>query len=107
MNKRIVALFGAVAVVGVGVLVWTGVIPPKTGVEGTIGVANRYQTEQISGSDVVLSDSELNDVLQSDVFHRLVTNPEFRKTVTSENFKSLVASEEFNRLGIPLARTAR
>jgi hypothetical protein len=98
MNKRIGALFGVVAVVGVGVLVWTGVLPPKVGVEGTIGVANRYQAEQISGNDVVLEPSELNDVLQSDVFHRLATNAEFRKVVTNENFKAFVASEEFSRL---------
>jgi hypothetical protein len=78
--------------------VWKGVIPPRAGVEGTIGVANRYQSEQISGADVVLDPAQLNDIIQSDVFHRLAKNPEFKKIVADDNFKSIVASEEFSRL---------
>lgn len=98
MNKRVFAIFGVVVAVGVGALIWKGVIPPKNGVEGTIGVANRYQTQQISNNDVAIDPSALNDLLQSDVVHRLAKDPEFRKMVTSESYKSLVATGEFQRL---------
>ena len=98
MNKRLFGLFGVVAAVGVGVLVWKGVIPPKNGAQGTIGVANRYQSEQIAASDVAIDPTALNDLLQSDVIHRLAKDPEFKKVVTSESFKSLAASGEFQRL---------
>lgn len=98
MNKRIYLLLGTVAIVGIGVLVWKGVNPPKDSVEGTIGAANRSQSEQITGADVVLDPTQMNDIIQSDVFHRLARNPEFKKIVANENFKSIVAREEFSRL---------
>jgi chromatin remodeling complex protein RSC6 len=98
MNKRGFVLLGVIAAAGIGGLVWKGVIPPKSGVQGSIGAATRYQSEQIANSDVVVDPTALNDLLQSDVIHRLAKDPEFRKMVTSESFKSLAASGEFQRL---------
>ena len=89
---------GAVVAVGIGIAFATGLIPPKSGMEGTIGVAQRVQTDQIAAGDVAIDPAALNDIIQSDVVHRLAKDPEFRKVVADQSFKNTVAAGEFQRL---------
>ena len=47
-----------VAVVGIAIAHFAGIIPPKSGLEGTIGAAKRYTATQITDKDVVLAQVE-------------------------------------------------
>ena len=57
-----------VAVVGLAAAHFAGIIPPKSGLEGTIGAAKRYQATQITDKDVVLQDPQVQALIQSDLF---------------------------------------
>ena len=96
-TKRIVIGLGVVIAIALGIASFTGVIPPKNGVMGTIGAAKRYQTTQISAGDVTLTDAEMQDLLQSDVFHQLVTDANFREVMRtqSESFRTVLLDKQF------------
>jgi len=52
MNRwRLILGLVVVAVAGIAVAHYTGVFPPKSGLEGTIGAAKRYQATQITDKD--------------------------------------------------------
>ena len=87
-----------VAVVGLAVAHFTGIIPPKSGLEGTIGAAKRYQATQITDRDVVLADPQVQALLQSDLFHKVIATPEFKKLSQSEEFWKLVTTSDFQRI---------
>ena len=93
----IVGLVG-VAVVGIGVAHFMGIIPPKSGLEGTIGAAKRYQATQITDKDVVLADPQVQALLQSDLFHKVIATPEFQKLSQSQEFWHLVTTADFQRM---------
>ncbi|HEX3112019.1 MAG TPA: hypothetical protein VHU20_02015, partial [Candidatus Eisenbacteria bacterium] len=99
-TKRIVIGLGVVIAIALGIASFTGVIPPKNGVMGTIGAAKRYQTTQISAGDVTLTDAEMQDLLQSDVFHQLVTDANFREVMRtqSESFRTVLLDKQFRDL---------
>jgi hypothetical protein len=98
MNKRNVVILGTLLVAAViGIVYWKGIYPPRTGVEGTIGAANRYQSQQIAESDVVLKDQAVQAFIQSDTFRKLAANPEFAKTAESASFQELAKSEAFRK----------
>src|SRR5882672_9065685 len=87
-----------VAVVGIAVAHFTGIIPPKSGVEGTIGAAKRYTATQINDKDVVLQDPQIQALLQSDLFHKVIATPEFKKLSQSDEFWRLVTTADFRRI---------
>ena len=99
MNKRnlILAAVMVVAVV-IGYVAVSGKYPPKDGTQGAIGAANRYQAQQISGSDVSLKDAKIQAFLQTDVFHKVATNPKFRAAVTNPKFQAIAKSQGFQKL---------
>jgi hypothetical protein len=72
-----VGLLAAMAIVVYAVAGW----PPmaKNDTQGAIGVAKKYQAEQISEQDVVLADQDVQNFLQTDFFYQLVTDPDFQK----------------------------
>ncbi len=90
-NKRMLIVAGAVVVIAaaIGFAAWTGLYPPKDGVEGAIGAANRYQAQQIGAGDVSLEDSRIQAFLQTDTFHKIATNAQFRKLVRNQHFQEL------------------
>jgi hypothetical protein len=63
------------------------------GTEGTIGAANRYQSEQITGADVSLDDPTMASFIQSDTFRKLASSAEFRQAIKSEDFQQALRSE--------------
>ncbi|HEY2924121.1 MAG TPA: hypothetical protein VGJ98_04075, partial [Candidatus Eisenbacteria bacterium] len=86
-----------VGVVGLAVAHFTGIIPPKSGLEGTIGAAKRYQATQITDKDVVLADPQIQALLQSDLFHKVIATPEFKKLARNAEFWQLVTTADFRR----------
>ena len=78
-KSRIIVGLVVVAVAGIAVARYAGVFPPKFGFEGTIGAAKRYQATQITDKDVVLQDPQIQALLQSDLFHKVIATPEFKK----------------------------
>ena len=99
-TKRIVIGLGVIIAIALGIASFTGVIPPKNGVMGTIGAAKRYQTTQISAGDVTLTDADMQDLLQSDLFHQLVTDANFREVMRtqSESFRTVLMDKQFRDL---------
>lgn len=85
-RKGILVAVAAVAAIAIGYFAVNGWPPVDQGAEGTVGAAKRYQAEQIKTEDVILKDAELQQVLQSQAFHRLVNDPAALKAVTSGAF---------------------
>jgi len=95
-GNRIAVIVGVIIVVAVvGFLALRGHYPPKSGTEGTIGAAQRYTAQQISGQDVTLESPEVQAFLQSDTFHKLATNAEFRQCVTDQAFGKALENKTF------------
>ena len=105
-SKKWILGVGAVVAVALVVAVWKGAFPPQGGMEGTIGAAKRYQSEQLAAGDVALTDSDIQDLLQSDLFHQIVTDASFREmymkqsealrtVLTDARFRDLVGKQGF------------
>src|SRR5262245_23074197 len=88
-NKRKAFVIASLAV-GIGLLAWVGFVrqPADEQVAGTIGAASRYRAGQITDKDVVLGDTETQQFMQSDAFHKLVTDPEARRILASPGFQA-------------------
>jgi len=98
-NKKAVISVGVLAVaVVVGFVALRGTWPPGQGTEGAIGAANRYSSTQITDNDVKLQDAEIQAFIQSDVFHKLATNPEFRKMVSEQSFRDVAANKSYQSI---------
>ena len=98
-NKKAVISVGILAVaVVVGFVSLRGTWPPGQGTEGAIGAANRYSSTQITADDVKLQDAEIQAFIQSDVFHKLATNPEFRKMVSEQSFRDVAANKSYQSI---------
>lgn len=105
-TKRWIVGVGAVVALALVVAVWKGAFPPQGGMEGAIGAAKRYQSEQLAAGDVALTDSDIQDLLQSDLFHQIVTDASFREmymkqsealrtVLTDARFRDLVGKQGF------------
>lgn len=64
-----------------------------TNAQGTIGAANRYQSEQVSAKDVALDNPQVASFLQSDTFRKLAASPSFREAAKSDAFGRVVAND--------------
>lgn len=95
-NLIITSIVGIAVILGFVAL--RGIKIPPEGTEGTIGAANRYQTEQISAKDVKLQDAEIQAFLQSDTFHKLATNPQFRNVVKEQSFREVAGMQAYQTL---------
>lgn len=90
-NRTLIVAIAVLVVAGVaGYAVTTGLYPPKSGTEGAIGAASRYQSQQISDTDVSLQDAKVQAFLQSDTFHKIATNATFRKHIQNANSAELL-----------------
>jgi len=68
MNRNQV-LWGGAGIIVAAVIIFFAFFnssPPDQDIQGAIGKAERYQAEQITAADVVLQDSEIQDLLQSE-----------------------------------------
>jgi hypothetical protein len=66
---------------------------PKSNTQGTIGAANRYHSEQVTGADVSLDNPQIASFIQSDTFRKLAASPAFREAAKSDAFNRVVASD--------------
>jgi len=72
------AAFGAVVIVAAWFM---GFPPGNDGTEATVGAATRYQGAQMTSKDVKLGSTDVQTFIQSDVFAKLVRNPDTRATL--------------------------
>src|SRR6185369_11698722 len=78
MIRKVMWGLAAAATIAFAVFATKGFPPVGNGTEGTIGAAKKYQTQQLADKDVVLGDAAVQEFLQSDVFDRLVKDPNAR-----------------------------
>jgi hypothetical protein len=93
-SRKLLLGIAAVAVIAIGFFAVMGFPPVGPGSDATVGVAKKYQSEQIAAKDVLLQSPEVQRVLQSDTFRKLVTNPETRAILTSKDFQKAMAAAE-------------
>ena len=94
MAKKVLLGLAAVAVVTAAYFTYTGWPKSQRGAEGTIEAAKHYRAEQIQSTDVVLQDPEVQNLMQSDFFHRLVTDKGFQKLVADGTLQKM----DFDRM---------
>src|SRR6476469_3777974 len=92
MAKKVLIGLAAAAAIVLCVLAYTGFPPAGHGVEGTIGAATRYRAEQIKSSDVKITDAEVQDFMQSDVFHKLVSDKAARQALANPAVAAALAN---------------
>jgi hypothetical protein len=93
-SRKVLLGIAAVAVIAIGFFAVKGFPPVGPGSDATVGAAKKYQSEQIAAKDVLLQNPEVQRVLQSDTFRKLVTNPETRAILTSKDFQKALAAAE-------------
>jgi len=64
---------------------------------GTVAPAERYRADQNATDEIQLGDQDIQEVLQSDVFARLIADDAFQAAMRDENFKAAFNSEKFSR----------
>ena len=89
MAKKVLLGVAAAAIVSIGYFVIAGWPPAQQGAEGTIQAAKRHRAEQIKNQDVVLQDPEIQDLLQTDFFRRIVTDKSFQKMVADGSLRRI------------------
>jgi len=94
-SRKVLLGIAAVAVLAIAYFAITGFPPVGPGSEATVGAAKRYQSEQISGKDVVLQNAELQAFMQTDVFHSLISDKRALKVLGSETFRDALANQSF------------
>ena len=97
-NLIIRSILGIAVVLGFVAL--RGVKVPPGGTEGAIGAANRYQSGQIGDKDVTVTDQQIQAFVQSDLFHKIATNPEFQKIALIADYQTLAAKAEFQNVTV-------
>jgi hypothetical protein len=97
-SKKVLLGVAAVAVIAIGYFAIKGYPPVGDGAQGTVGAAKRFQSEQISDKDVILQDTEVQQVLQSDAFRRVIADKETRAVLASKDFQK--AMSDANVLGL-------
>lgn len=91
MAKKVLwSVMGAAAAVLI-VMKIAGYPPKSEGTEGTIGAAQRYQSQQIADQDVKVTDAELQKFLQSDAFHKLVNDKAARRALAGKDVQKALA----------------
>ena len=92
-NKAIPIVIGAIALVAV---VWFGSnMSTDEEVTGTVAPAERYRAEQPGADDIQLGDQELQAVLQTDEFARLVADESFQKAMSNSAFRDALNNAAF------------
>lgn len=107
MAKKVLwSVMGAAAAVLI-VLKMAGYPPPSEGTEGTIGAAQRYQSQQIADKDVKITDAELQTFVQSDAFRKIAADKALREALASEDIRRGLTAEALRVvLASPEARAA-
>ena len=95
MARKVMWGLAAAAAIVLAVYTITGFPPVERGTEGTIGAAQKYQAPQIGDKDVVLGDSTAQEFLQSEIFDRLLKDPQARSLFADSNVRAELAKADF------------
>ena len=97
MKSKTLPAILAIAMLVVGF--WIGRTTQVPGQEsaGTIGAASRVQTEQITAYDVEIDQPELQEILQSDEFERMVEDGVFQELFAHPELAELWAHPTFTQ----------
>lgn len=99
MKSRGIFVFGIIVVLAVvAVIAIRGFTPSNEEIAGTIGAADRYQSEQMTAEDVTLEDPDIQAFLQTDLFHEIKTNEDFQTMVKEGDFQKLLADANYRHL---------
>jgi hypothetical protein len=103
MAKKVLWIVAATAALALITMRLVGYPPVEKGTEATIGAAQRYQSPQLSSSDVKTGDAQLQAFLQSDLFRQLATdrvaqdalkNKDFQKALQDQAVRAALASSD-------------
>ena len=70
---------------------------PEEQTAGTIAPAERYRGEQISSDDVQLADESVAQVMQTDVYQKLVSDAAFADALRSDALRNVMATDAFRQ----------
>ena len=92
-----------VLVIGIGLVAVAAVVyfsffyppVPKEDAQGTIGMAKKYHSSQMSENDVALQNPEIQKFLQNDKIQAIVNNDAIRSALSSPEFASALTSPAF------------
>jgi len=86
----------ALVLVALGVIFVTNKTSIETSdLQGTIGTAVKYSTDQIAAEDVQLSEDAVQEWMQSDVFDRLARDPQAQAALANDAFRDALANDAF------------
>lgn len=95
MMSAKIAVVGLIGIAAAGLIVaYVGGFPPASQTEGTIGAAQRYQSQQIDKSDVEVGDAKLQAFMQTDVFDKLIHDKKAMAALASPELQSALASSD-------------
>ncbi len=97
-NKKWIITGAVIVAAAVGYVALRSPGTSKKGTEGAIGVANRYQSQQIGNQDVTLDSPQVASFIQSDTFRKLASDAKFREAARQEAFSKVVASDNLREL---------
>ena len=95
MNRKALFAGAALVLILVGYFIYSGFPPGGEGAEGTIGgvkKAQKYRVGQISANDVILTDTEIQKLLQNDKIQELLNDDSFRKVLANASFHEVLAN---------------
>jgi hypothetical protein len=97
-SRKVLVGIAAAAVVAIGYFAVNGFPPIGPGAAGTVGAAQRYQSEQMNAADVTVRNDGVQALLQSDDFRHVVSNKETREILTSREFQRAVSDASVQAL---------
>ena len=105
-SRKVLLGIAAAAVIAIALFAVKGFPPVGPGAEGTVGAAQRYQSQQIEGKDVVLQDAAVQQLLQSDSFRRLISDKEARAVLATKDFQKAMSDASVQAFVAAAARDA-
>lgn len=97
MKNKMLPFILAIVLLAVGFWAGRTTQAPEQGSAGTIGAADRAQSEQITAYDVEIEQPELQEILQSDEFEQMVQDGVFEELFANPELADLWAHPEFTQ----------
>ncbi len=94
MKKNVVLVCVAIVAVGaIGYFAINGFPPTGAGAQGTVGAAVRHQSGQITKGDVALDNPDLQTFMQTDVYDKIIKDPQLRNVLSNQAFQQAISNE--------------
>jgi hypothetical protein len=92
--RKAMWVLAAAAAVVLAVFIVRGFPTVDRGTEATIGAAQRYQAQQLSNTDVVVGDTQIQEFLQSEAFDRLMKDDSARQLLSDRSVRAALSNPE-------------